>query len=125
MGENNGSMDVDSQKSNPAPSVFAFDPSKGCFVPKSTFNTLPEELKVSTVPLNGNNNFGFPNYCLCCGQWFKKKHKCSSSNRPAAKGRYAFALPADVSNTLRGGRANPAASCDALKVNKNSVKSVD
>ena len=118
-------MDIDSQKSNPAPPVFAFDPSTGYFIPKGTFDALPEELKVSTVPPNGNNKFGFPNYCLCCGLWFKRKHKCNRSNHPAAKGKYTFTLPADLLDTLRGGRANLAASCDALKVNKNFVKSVD
>ena len=61
-------MDVDSQKPNPAPPIFACDPSKGCITPKNTFDALPEELKVSTVPPNGKNKFGFPNYCLCCGQ---------------------------------------------------------
>ena len=118
-------MDIDPQKSSPTPPVFAFDPSTGCFIPKGTFDALPEELKVPTVSPNGKNKYGYPNYCLCCGQWFKKKHKCSSSSRPAAKGKYTFALPADVLDTLRGGRANPTASCDALKVNKNFVKSVD
>ena len=57
ISEDNGNMDVDSQKSNPALPVFAFDPSKGCFVPKSSFGALPEELKVSTVSPNGNNKF--------------------------------------------------------------------
>ena len=102
ISENNESMDVNSQKSNPAPSVFAFDPIKVCIIPKSTFDTLPEELKVSTVPPNGNNKFGFPNYCLCCGLWFKRKHKCNRSNHPAAKGKYTFTLPADLLDTLRG-----------------------
>ena len=96
------SMDIDPQKSSPAPPVFAFDPSTGCFIPKGTFDALPEELKVSTVSPNGKNKYGFPNYCLCCGLWFKRKHKCNRSNHPAAKGKYTFTLPADLLDTLRG-----------------------
>ena len=71
--ENSKNMDADPQKSNPALPVFAFDPTKGCFIPRNTFDTLPEELKVSTVNPNESNKFFFSNYCLCRGLYFKKE----------------------------------------------------
>ena len=67
ISENNGNMDIDSQKSNPAPLSLSMTLPRVVSSPKAPFDALPEELKVSTVPPNGNNKFGFSNYCLCCG----------------------------------------------------------